>query len=504
MEYRIDYDRIDVADIMAQVKMKVAERPAEPEARRRGRPFPRPRLRPGPGRPAASPPARGWKGRAKKAVRFLVRPYLPVLIPLDERFKFRTTLEVYLRIDEAVTDLMKTRDKLQEGLSDTRMIWHKLGTTRETVKLLHNLRHNLVVGADQAQGRGRGPEEQGPGARKGARDAGAAREVHRKEGLRMKLAFVVQRYGAAINGGAELHCRWIAEHLSRHAEVEVLTTRADDYITWKNHYRRGREIVNGVPVRRFGVSRPRRPERFGRIQEHVFRSEHRLADELRWLDEEGPRAPGLIRHIRRHAGDYDHFVFFSYRYYHSYWGIRAVPEKSVLVPTAECDPVVRLRIFRDLFRLPRALIYNSVEERAMINRASGNDEVPGDIVGVGSVVPAVSSGERFRAAHGVAGDYVLYVGRIDENKGCPELFRSFLRFKSETGSPVRLVLVGKRGHPGPGPPRHPSPGVPPGAGQVRRARRRPRPRHAVPLREPEHGHARGLGDGEARSGQRPL
>lgn len=78
----------------------------------------------------------------------------------------------------------------------------------------------------------------------------------------------------------------------------------------------------------------------------------------------------------------------------------------------------------------------------MINRASGNDEVPGDIVGVGSVVPAVSSGERFRAAHGVAGDYVLYVGRIDENKGCPELFRSFLRFKSETGSPVRLVLVG--------------------------------------------------------------
>ncbi len=258
----------------------------------------------------------------------------------------------------------------------------------------------------------------------------------------MKLACVVQRYGAGINGGAELHCRWISEHLSRLADVEVLTTRADDYITWKNHYRRGREVVNGVPVRRFGVSRPRRPERFGRIQEHVFGNEHRLADELRWLDEEGPRAPGLIRYIRRHAADYDYFLFFSYRYYHSYWGVRAVPEKSILVPTAERDPVVRLRIFRDLFRLPRAIVYNSVEERNMIREASGNDGVPGEVVGVGSVIPAASSGPRFRAARGVEGDYILYVGRIDENKGCPDLFRSFLRFKSETGSPVRLVLVG--------------------------------------------------------------
>ncbi len=148
MDYRIDYDRIDVADIMAQVKMKVAERPPEPEAEtpRPAVPVPPPAPEIPVAGPAEPPPARGWKGSLKRAVRFFVRPYLPLLIAVDEWYRFRTNLPVYIRIDETATELMKTRDKLQEGLSDTRNdLGTKLGTTRETVKLLHNLSHNLVL-----------------------------------------------------------------------------------------------------------------------------------------------------------------------------------------------------------------------------------------------------------------------------------------------------------------------------------------------------------------------
>ena len=66
----------------------------------------------------------------------------------------------------------------------------------------------------------------------------------------MKLAVVVQRYGADINGGAELHARYVAEHLSQHAAVDVLTTCARDYVTWRDDYPPGTEMVNDVPVRR--------------------------------------------------------------------------------------------------------------------------------------------------------------------------------------------------------------------------------------------------------------
>jgi len=258
----------------------------------------------------------------------------------------------------------------------------------------------------------------------------------------MTIAFVVQRYGLEINGGAELHCRWVAEHMLRHMPVEVLTSCALDYITWRNHFPEGEEVINGVRVRRFPVSRPRVPEKFGRIQNHILEHEHREKDELAWLEEEGPTSPKLIHFLRKNGGAYDHVIFFSYRYYHSYWGIRGIPEKSILVPTAEHDPVIHLKIFKDLFRMPRAFIYNSEEEREMIQALSQNQDIPGLVVGVGTEVPSTFSAERFRRKHGIAGPYIIYIGRIDENKGCPQLFDFFLRFKRETRSDVTLVLIG--------------------------------------------------------------
>jgi hypothetical protein len=77
-----------------------------------------------------------------------------------------------------------------------------------------------------------------------------------------------------------LPARYVAEHLARHAEVEVLTTCARDYVTWENELRAGVESINGLPVRRFPVAHPRTPELFAQHSATVFDQPHSLQDEL--------------------------------------------------------------------------------------------------------------------------------------------------------------------------------------------------------------------------------
>jgi glycosyltransferase involved in cell wall biosynthesis len=258
----------------------------------------------------------------------------------------------------------------------------------------------------------------------------------------VKLAVVVQRYGLDINGGAELHARYVAEQLARRADVHVLTTCARDYITWRNDLAAGESDVNGVRVRRFPVRRERDPERFGRRSHHVFGSAHSMADELAWLESEGPASTALIDSIRRNEPGYDFFIFFSFRYYHAYHGIRAAAPRALLVPTAERDGAVGLSIFGPIFRGVRAVMYNSFEERAMIHAVSGNDAVPHVVVGVGSEVPARTDPQRFRRKYGITSPFVVYVGRIDENKGCKELFSHFERYARAVPGDLSLVLMG--------------------------------------------------------------
>ena len=73
------------------------------------------------------------------------------------------------------------------------------------------------------------------------------------------IAFVVVRYGLNINGGAEYHCRMLAERLTNDYNVEVLTTCVDNYRTGENIEFKEKEIINKVTVRRFKTN-PTHPE----------------------------------------------------------------------------------------------------------------------------------------------------------------------------------------------------------------------------------------------------
>lgn len=255
-----------------------------------------------------------------------------------------------------------------------------------------------------------------------------------------RVLVVVQRYGD-VAGGAETHARELVNRLKAHYAIEVATTTAKDYWTWEHVFIAGTDKVDGVPVHRFPVLRPR-GQPFRRYERAAFAPTHTLADERAFIDAQGPYAPELLDHIHRHGRDYDVVLFFTYIYYPTVRGVPLVPERAVVVPTAHDEPAIGLAAYRPVFHAPRALAYNTIEEMEMVHRRFGNQRVPHEVVGVGIDVPADASAERFRARHRIEGPFFLYVGRIVESKGCPELFDHWARFSAAHPGRATLVLIG--------------------------------------------------------------
>jgi glycosyltransferase involved in cell wall biosynthesis len=259
----------------------------------------------------------------------------------------------------------------------------------------------------------------------------------------LRLAFVIQRYGLEVNGGAEMHCRLLAEQLARRHQVEVFATRALDYLEWRNHYPEGTERVNGIPVHRYTVKRTRNARVFASLSNLCFHESHTREEEEAWVRENGPYSPALVKAVARARDRFDRILFYCFRYYHSYHGLPQVRERALLVPTAEEDPAVHLGIMKPLFNMPRGIVYLTPEEQALVEDASGNRSLASTVIGSGLDLPEPDPALDFRARHGLTRPFVLYVGRIDKNKGCVALFAYFRKFREETGQDVDLVLAGR-------------------------------------------------------------
>ena len=260
---------------------------------------------------------------------------------------------------------------------------------------------------------------------------------------REKIAFVCQRYGTEVNGGSELYCRQTAEQLAKYYDVTVYTTCAQDYVTWKNHYPAGEETINGVRVKRWPVETEREQASFDRISVQVFSNpNHTDAEEKQWIDEQGPVCPGAIRALEEEHGQYRVVFFMTYLYYLSATGLPLQFENAVLIPTLHDEPPVYLRVYDRVFEAARGLLWLTPEEQEFaFRRFPFIKDKPQIQIGAGIDRPAEALPEIPEALRGKR--YLVYAGRIDESKGCGEMFDYFLRMKKARKSGLKLVLMGK-------------------------------------------------------------
>jgi len=260
--------------------------------------------------------------------------------------------------------------------------------------------------------------------------------------MRKKIALVNQRYGLEVNGGSELHCSQYAERLTEWYDVEVLTTCALDYTDWANYYPEGESTINGVTVRRFPVARKRNKKTFDRLSNKVLNTPVSEAEEERWIDEQGPYCPACVEYIKEHYRDYTAVIFMTYLYYITARGVAADIPNAFLIPTAHDEKPIYLKYYHKVFERAKGIIYNTAEEKAMVDSMFRVEGIPSVITAVGIEAPDERTLFDAKAKYGLD-DYILYVGRIDENKGCDLLFKYFSEYKKRNGGELKLVLVGK-------------------------------------------------------------
>ena len=345
------------------------------------------------------------------------------------------------------------------------------------------------------------------------------------------MAFVVQRYGEGITGGSESLARAVAERLASDYRITVFTSCARDYVTWRNELPRGSSAwaastSGDFRLAQSGTSRhstrsrnrstdSRKPDR-QEVQTHG--AEGRGYGQSFGAGASGGLAPksgsssafrgrrclGSSSALRAERDRFAAFVFFTYLYYPTYWGLAAVPERAVLVPTTHDEPPLRFSIYREVFAAPRAFGFLTPAEEALVRRRFDVGGRPVVLTGMGVDVPAAPDVPAFRARHGIGRPYAIYAGRIDAGKGCAEMLAHHERYRQQKQDAAR-----------PGPDRPARDGGAAAGGRAipglpARSRRRPR-RSPVPTRSCVRAPSRacrspagGLRARDARPRQRPL
>jgi glycosyltransferase involved in cell wall biosynthesis len=262
------------------------------------------------------------------------------------------------------------------------------------------------------------------------------------------IAFIIQRYGEQMTGGAESHCRQIAERLVNRYDVEILTTCATDHLSWKNTLPEGRQMLNGVAIRRFRSVGERKLLEFHKIYDRIFLTQLSAEEEYEMIRLQGPNTPDLIEYVRAHKRDYDAFIVFTYLYYTAVHTLPILQSKAIFVPTAHDETSLYTHILDDVFRLTPHMLFNSEEEQFLLQRRFNLPSSVGCIAGLGIDEP--SPGEPDPAwgklRQKLENRLVLsFVGRVENGKGCDELVDFFLRFVTEEArGDLMLLLLGRR------------------------------------------------------------
>ncbi len=97
------------------------------------------------------------------------------------------------------------------------------------------------------------------------------------------------------------------------------------------------------------------------MSELAFSGQATDSEQEDWFRENGPDVPGLIAHLASQGNTYDAVLFWAFPLRGVYFGLPRVADRTILVPTAEEDPVIRMAILERFLALPAGYVFLTPE-----------------------------------------------------------------------------------------------------------------------------------------------
>lgn len=280
-----------------------------------------------------------------------------------------------------------------------------------------------------------------------------------------KIAFVVVRYGEEINGGAEYHCKMLAERLVDYYQVTVLTTCVKNYATGENEYPEGEETINGVLVHRFKaeptlnrselLDSTQKARKASKLRKNLYKLRilapiayflpvwtYREKWELDEFTGSPLYSPSLVNFIKEHKDDYEVFIPITIDHPAVLFTALHVPEKTIVIPTMHYLRSTFRSVMTKVFTKVAYIAFNTHAEEKLAQRTFGLHMSPHGIVSVGYELSSPANWEDTASKYQLPAEYLLYVGRIDRYK-LNKIFQYFVEYKqTHKESKLKFVVVG--------------------------------------------------------------
>jgi glycosyltransferase involved in cell wall biosynthesis len=254
-----------------------------------------------------------------------------------------------------------------------------------------------------------------------------------------KIAIIVQRCGENIAAGAEVYAFSFAKALAEKGlNVEVLTSKSDDYINWNNRLPDEEWIkTNGKSflIKRYPVLHGRFKIVFAiikRINFFLSRNFNKTYQKLSpfldyiFLKSQGPWCPSLWNTLQKNTNDYSLIIVKSYLYSPNYYSIikSSNKTKTLFIVTAHDEPEFKLNFVSKSLSRSTMLGFVSNAEKKLCNKIWLHTSNKDSIILPPGITQETKESEIIRKEIQDLSEkkYFIYLGRIDKNKNVDFIF----------------------------------------------------------------------------------